>query len=166
MTSELEPVWKQFTETYDALREALAEVPDDRLAWEPCPAARSALAIVAHIARANRRYGSLVVGAGLPSAPPEQIPGRSRMLELLRESEDGVGEVFEQMTPKTLRRRCADDWAPLGPQVQGPLDALWFCHQIVRHTAYHLGQINYILLLLEGYSSDSPLIAPAAPSPE
>jgi hypothetical protein len=34
--------------------------------------------------------------------------------------------------------------------VLGPLDALWFCNQIVRHTAYHLGQINYILLLLEG----------------
>ena len=34
--------------------------------------------------------------------------------------------------------------------VQGPLDAMWFAQQIVRHSAYHLGQINYILLLLEG----------------
>src|SRR5438094_692003 len=99
MTNELESVWKQFAETYDALREALAEVPDDRLDWVPCPAATSALAIVAHVARANRRYGSMIVGAGLPSGPPEKISGRSRMLELLAESEGDVREVFEQISP-------------------------------------------------------------------
>jgi hypothetical protein len=42
---------------------------------------------------------------------------------------------------------------PLGPEVQGPLDAMWFAQQIVRHSAYHLGQINYILRLLEGESA-------------
>jgi hypothetical protein len=32
--------------------------------------------------------------------------------------------------------------------VAGPLDSLWFAHQMVRHTAYHLGQVNYLHLLL------------------
>ena len=150
MTRELEPVWKQFTETYDALREALAVVPDDRLAWKPGPAARSAGTIVAHIVGANRRYCSLAAGAGLPSRSLEEIPGRRGLLELLQESEEHVREVFERLSPEGLRRQCANDWSPLGPTVQGPLDGLWFCHQIVRHTAYHLGQINYILLLIEG----------------
>jgi uncharacterized damage-inducible protein DinB len=166
MTSELEPVWKQFAETYDALREALAEVPDDRLAWKACPTATSALAIVAHVVRANRRYSSLAAGAGLPTAPAEEIPGRERMLELLRDSQDQVREVFERLSPEELQRPCASDWSPLGPEVQGPLDALWFCHQIVRHTAYHLGQINYISLLLEGSGPDRPLTAPRSGSPE
>jgi len=150
MTPELEPVWKQFVETYDALRDALSEVPDDRLAWKPCPAATSALSIVAHIVRANRRYSSLAACADLPGDPPEEISGRPRLLELLGESERQVREGFEGLSRDDLSRRCADDWSPLGPAVTGPLDALWFCNQIVRHTAYHLGQINYLLLLLEG----------------
>lgn len=164
MTTELEPVWKQFAETYDALREALAEVRDDRLAWKPCPTATSALGIVAHVVRANRRYSSLAAGTGLPSAPPEELAGRDRMLDRLRESEEYVRGVFEQLSPDDLRRTCADDWNPLGPPVAGPLDALWFCHQIVRHTAYHLGQINYISLLVEGGGPDLP--SQAAGSPE
>jgi len=150
MTPELEPVRKQFEETYDALRGALAELPDDRLDWKPCPAATSPLAIVAHIIRANRRYSRLAAGADLPGGPPEQFPSRARMMERLSESEAQVRSVFEQLSSDDLKRTCAADWAPLGPEVAGPLDALWFCHQIVRHTAYHLGQINYLLLLLEG----------------
>jgi hypothetical protein len=45
----------------------------------------------------------------------------------------------------------------LGSRVQrcspaGPLDALWFAGQMVRHSVYHPGQINYILRLLKGAS--------------
>ena len=40
---------------------------------------------------------------------------------------------------------AADDWNPLGPDVNGPLDALWFLEQMSRHKAYHLGQLWYIL---------------------
>ena len=149
MTPQLEPVWKQFEETYNALRDALSQLPEDRLGWKPSAAATSALVIVAHIARANRRYSSLAAGAGLPGDPPEQIPGRPRMMELLAESQAQVRRVFEQLTTEDLQRVCAAEWFPLGTKVQGPLDALWFCNQIVRHSAYHLGQINYILLLLE-----------------
>ena len=61
MTSELEPVWKQFTETYDALRQALAEVPDDRLHWKPGPAATTAAQITQHIAGGNRRYAAMIL---------------------------------------------------------------------------------------------------------
>lgn len=150
MIPDLEPVWKQFEETYDALRAALAELPDERLGWKPCPTASMALGIVAHIIRANRRYSTLAAGGDIPAGAPEQFPGRAQMMERLAESEAYVRGVFEQLSADDLKRVCAEDWAPLGPEVAGPLDALWFCHQIVRHTAYHLGQINYILLLLEG----------------
>ena len=56
------------------------------------------------------------------------------------------------MTPERLRQIRADRWGPLGPEVPGPLDALWFALQMMRHSAYHLGQINVYLLLLEGES--------------
>ena len=153
MIRELEPAWKQFTETYDALRQALAEVPDDRLHWKPGPAATTAALITQHIARANRAYASTIDGSSFARPPYEEAPSRERLLELLAASEQRVQEVFEQLPAEDLRCKRADRWSPLGPEVQGPLDAMWFAQQMVRHSAYHLGQINYILLLIEGESS-------------
>jgi uncharacterized damage-inducible protein DinB len=150
MIAELEPVWKQFTETYDALRQALAEVPDDRLSWRPSPAATTAAHITQHIVRANRAYAAKIDDSTATHLPYEEQMSRERLLELLAVSEERVREVFEQLPAEDLRRTRADGRRALGPEVEGPLDALWFAHQIVRHSAYHLGQINYILLLLEG----------------
>jgi uncharacterized damage-inducible protein DinB len=149
--SELEPVWKQLGETYDALREALAEVPDERLAWRPGPAANTVALIVQHIARANIRYANMMERSdrGVPWEL-EESPGRQRLVERLDESERQVRETFERMTPEALRQTRADRWGPLGPEVRGPLDALWFAMQMVRHSAYHLGQINVYLLVWEG----------------
>jgi uncharacterized damage-inducible protein DinB len=150
MIPELEPVWKQFTETYDALRQALAELPDDRLHWKPGPQATTVAEIAQHIAGANGRYAAMIDGAPLIRGPLEEGVGRERLLELLAQSEARVQAVFEQLPAGDLHRKRADHWNPLGPEVQGPLDVLWFAGQIVRHSAYHLGQINYILRLLEG----------------
>lgn len=150
MISELEPVWKQFTETYDALRQALAEVPDDRLHWKPGPQATTVSEITQHIAGGNRRYAAMIDGIPLVRGPLEEGLGHARLLQLLAESEERVRSVFEALPAEDLHRKRADDWNPLGPEVEGPLDALWFGQQMVRHSAYHLGQINYILRLLEG----------------
>jgi uncharacterized damage-inducible protein DinB len=151
MIAELEPIGKQFTETYDALRQALAEVPDDRLHWQPGPAANSVATIVQHIAGANVRYaGMMLRGEPGERRKPEERPSREWLLERLEQSERQVRETFERMSPEALLLPRAERWGPLGPEVQGPLDALWFALQIVRHSAYHLGQINVYLLLLEG----------------
>jgi len=40
--------------------------------------------------------------------------------------------------------------------VAGPLDSIWFLEQMIRHKAYHLGQINYLDLML----TDGPPEAP------
>jgi uncharacterized damage-inducible protein DinB len=150
MISELEPIWQQFNETYDALRQALAEVPDDRLTWRPGPNANSVAGIVQHVAGANIAYAQVMAyGNRGPRREPVENPGRSGLCERLQESEQAVRETFERMTPEALRQPRADTWNPLGPEVDGPLDALWFALQIVRHSAYHLGQVNVYLLLLE-----------------
>lgn len=150
MTLELEPIWKQLGETYAALRQALAEVPDDRLTWRPGPKANSVAWMVQHIARANWRYAyRMEHGEQGPQLEIEETADRGQLLSSLEQSERRVREVFERMTPEALRKVCADRWGPLGPAVEGPLDALWFALQIVRHSAYHLGQVNVNLLLLE-----------------
>ncbi len=150
MIDTLQPIWKQFTETYEALRQALAEVPDDRLDWQPGPKANTVAGIVQHIARANCRYASMME-RGEPGElrSIEESPGRSRLLEQLADSESQVRETFERMSADRLFQVCAQRWNPLGPLVEGPLDALWFALQIGRHSAYHLGQVN-VYLLLEG----------------
>jgi uncharacterized damage-inducible protein DinB len=150
MIRELEPVWKQFGETYDALRQALAEVPDERLHWKPGPQATTVAGITQHITRGNRAYASMIDGRRDDRGAVEEAPDRARLLELIAESEARVRSVFDALPAEDLRRKRADHWGPLGPRVEGPLDALWFAQQIVRHSAYHLGQINYILRLLEG----------------
>jgi uncharacterized damage-inducible protein DinB len=149
MLPELEPVWKQFQETYAAVREALAVVPDDRLAWRPAAEATSVARITQHIARANLAYSNSI--EGLPRDRRWEIDenaGRELILQRLTESEERVRACLEGITANELRRSRAEEWAPLGPRVAGPLDALWFAQQMVRHSAYHLGQINYIHLLL------------------
>ena len=147
---ELEPVWKQFQETYDAIRQILGELPQDRLYWRPAPGATSAGVIVRHLANGNRRYAGMMESGEPGPRIPEVEYSREELLEWLERSEDRVKTVFEQATPELLKTARADDWSPLGPRVEGPLDALWFAHQMVRHSAYHLGQLNYISLLLDG----------------
>jgi hypothetical protein len=79
----------------------------------------------------------------------EAEPGLSReaVMERVNMSREHVRAVFDTLPPDRLHAPCADDWATLGPVVPGPLDALWFAYQMITHAAYHLGQINYIVLL-------------------
>lgn len=144
---QLEPVWKQFTETYDAIRQILGEIPDTLLHWQLGPEANSFGDITRHLANSNFRYASMMeLGAVVRDIPKQQYT-RTELLELLDRSQLRVREVFEAMSAETLRTTRADSWGPLGPEVEGPLDALWFAHQMVRHSSYHLGQLNYITLL-------------------
>lgn len=150
MLIELEPVWKQFQETYTVLRAAIAVVPDDRLAWQPSPEATSVALIAQHIARANENYANSMEGIRHRADwTLEEDAPRERILQRLDASEARVRACFEGMTAEPLRCVRADRWGPLsGPKATGPLDSLWFAHQMVRHSAYHLGQIHYIHLLL------------------
>jgi uncharacterized damage-inducible protein DinB len=149
MVTELEPIWKQFEETYAALRAALALVPDDRLSWQPAPDATPAGRIAQHIARANETYANFMEGVARRAGwELEENASRERIHQRLDAPEARVRACFEGMTAEQLGSVRADDWRPLGEPVTGPLDALWFAHQMVRHSAYHLGQINYIHLLL------------------
>jgi uncharacterized damage-inducible protein DinB len=150
MIPELGPIWKQLDETYEAIRQVLAEVSDERLSWRPGTRANSVAGIIQHLARANVRYASMI-DTGRPGPGIELIesPARELLLQRLEESQKRVQETFEQLTPAGLRQVRADGWRPLGLPVEGPLDSLWFAMQMVRHSAYHLGQMNVYVLMWE-----------------
>jgi uncharacterized damage-inducible protein DinB len=148
------PIRMQFGETCDALRQALAALPDERLLWQPAPEASSVATMLQDIARTSEVYAYLIEhGEWGPSTELEERPSRERLLERLTESERGVYEAFERMTPERLRQKRADRWWAFGKPAEGPLDALWFAMEIVRHASYHLGQINLYRSLLEGERS-------------
>ncbi|MES4792959.1 MAG: hypothetical protein C4321_08200, partial [Chloroflexota bacterium] len=157
MIAELEPIWKQLNETYESLRHALAHVPEERLNWQPGPTTNSVSVIVQHIVRANLRYASFLGGPdpGLQHrrredlATPEHA-GERRERARLDDSERSLKATLERVTPDALRAIHAGEWYPLDSHAVGPLDGFWFVLQMVRHSAYHLGQINLYLLLIEG----------------
>jgi len=151
MIDALKPVWKQFEETYRALRYSLAEVPDADLTWSPGGEAMSVARLIQHTASANINYVRHMEGSDRGRAwEYQEAPPRGWLVARLDESEQRVRDVFYAMTPESLARACADDWSPLSDSnpVEGPLDALWFALQAVRHTAYHLGQLNVYLLVM------------------
>jgi uncharacterized damage-inducible protein DinB len=155
MIPELEPVWKQFGETYDAVRQVLNQAPDERLTWRPGPKANTVARIIQHLASANIRYARMIEhGEPGPRLEPIENPARQLLLQRVEESEQRVRETFDQVTPESLREIRADGWGPLGLPVEGPLDCLWFAMQMVRHSAYHLGQLNVYLLMWEGEAAE------------
>lgn len=161
MLPNLEPVWKRCRETHAALLDCLNRFPDDRFTWRPAPAARTAAWIVAHIADGECLYAEMLN----PNAPPRPAiayPGSpaattGALVPSDRETALCVVElaftyaegVVSGATEADLVRIAADDWNPLGPDLQGPFDGLWFIEQMNRHKAYHLGQLWYLITLLE-----------------
>jgi hypothetical protein len=151
MLDELKPIWTQLSETYDALRCVLTELPEDRLTWAPGPNAETLVAIIQHTTLTNCRLAEEMEHRGRGERwEIGEASDRDRLLEWLERSQGRVQETFERITPQSLREPCADRWRPLGPELEGPFDALWFALNMVRHTAYHLGQVNLYAMLIEG----------------
>ena len=152
MIPELAHLWKRWDETHAALIDCLLQFPDDRFNWRPAPHATTAGQIVGHIAGAEGRYAQCILGE--PLERPEgtarfEIPDRAAAMAIAQLGADQALRAAESVTAEALRRTLADDWSPLGPRVEGPLDALWFFEQMVRHKAYHLGQLWYLSMMLE-----------------
>jgi uncharacterized damage-inducible protein DinB len=174
MLASLQPVWKRWRETHDALLDCLEQFPEDRLHWQPAPTATTAARILVHIARGETVYASLIDPAA--AGPPElsypggdeaaaaqrraelvaSVTGREAAGRLINAAADFATRVAEGLREEDLERVLADDWNPLGPPVEGPLTVCWFLEQMNRHKAYHLGQLWYISMLAEGEGGEQP----------
>jgi uncharacterized damage-inducible protein DinB len=168
MVPSLFPCWKRGQETHAALIDWLERFPEERLQWQPVPTASSAASILAHIARGETVYASLIDPQA--AAPPElgyprgdeavmarrraelaaSLTSRAAAVRLIETAAAFATRVAEGLSQADLERVLAADWNPLGPPVEGPLTARWFLEQMNRHKAYHLGQLWYISMLVEG----------------
>ena len=148
MIDSLEHVLKRWDETHDAIVDWLAQFPEERLTWSPGGAATSAGGILAHISRANHVYASMALGEAI-DRPVFHVTNREQAEQVIAKGDAAVRRALETLCEEDLSVVRADDWGPLGPLVSGPLDSLWFLEQMIRHSAYHLGQLWYLSLLLE-----------------
>lgn len=156
MVAALIPVWKRWEETHSALVDCLRQFPEERFSWKPAPAATTAAHIVTHIARAEILYAREINRAA-GAVPDSEAPGldygavtdRTSALNAAEAGAAFAAGVVERLSVEDLDRVLADDWNPLGPDVEGPLTTLWFVEQMIRHKAYHLGQLCYLSMLLE-----------------
>lgn len=147
MIPELNPVWKRWEETHAALLECLEQFPEDRFTWRPASKATTAGEIVLHIARAEMGYA--MRAAGQPGMRPDLVvTDRPSALATVALGAEHARRTADTLTADDLERVVAAEWHPLGPRVEGPLTALWFLEQMIRHKAYHLGQLWYLTLLL------------------
>lgn len=146
MIAELNHFWKRFLETQAALLEAIDRLPEGRWQWQPAETANPAARIVQHIANGEAFYVSTIRGDHERRVRWE-VADRVTAVEAVTSAAHLVGDLSEELSQADLNRVCAEDWNPLGPPVDGPLDVLWFLEQMIRHKAYHLGQLNYLIAM-------------------
>jgi len=152
MIPELIPALRQLEENYEALRISLDSVPDDKLGWSPGGDTNPISVIVQHIARGNLVYATMIGPTDQrPPWRPEPSISRQDLLGRLDNSLATSRDTLAGVTAENLRESRCDDWCPNCDEqlIQGPLDAEWFALQMARHTAYHLGQVNLYLRMLD-----------------
>lgn len=144
----LQPVYQRWDETQISLLDCLSQFPADRYRWHPGPKASCAGDILLHIARGETGYARMALGQ--PREPLEAaVADHASALAVLQTAADRARDAFERLTEADLEQVVAEVWHPLSTKVEGPMTPLWFLEQMIRHKAYHLGQLWYISLLLE-----------------
>ena len=149
MIPELRETWRRWDETHAALLDCLEQFPAQAFEWRPAPNATTASEIVIHIARAELGY-SLRVAGRVVERPEYRVRNRAEALEVVNAAADQASRIVDCLRIQDLGRVVAEEWYPLGPRVEGPLTVEWFIEQMVRHKAYHLGQLWYLSMMLEG----------------
>lgn len=145
------PVFRQLEETVDAVRIAIELAGPNRLGWRPSPDTPTFAEIVEHIANGNLAYATVIGPANVRRKwEYEPSPAKEWLLARLDESLTASRVAIEGVTADNIHDSRADDWNPNCEEqtIEGPLDALWFAMQMARHTAYHLGQLNFCLRLM------------------
>ncbi len=150
MLKVLEAIWQQIEETYEAIDISIGSA-GSRIGWKPDGDISTFAEIAQHIASANLSYCTVIGPENVRRIwQIEASPEIGVLLGRLKDSLSIVQNTFERVTLDNLHDCRCDDWSPNCDEqnIQGPLDTLWFALQILRHTAYHLGQLNSYLQLM------------------
>src|SRR5690349_12804921 len=140
MIPALRPIFRHLEETYEAVRISIESAGERGLGWTPSPDAPTFARITEHIASANHTYATVIGPADVRRTwEYDSSPTREWLLARLDESLATARQTIAGVTEENLYDSRADDWCPNcdEQEIQGPLDALWFAQQMVRHTAYH-----------------------------
>jgi uncharacterized damage-inducible protein DinB len=151
MIPTLIPIFQQLEETCDAVRISIDQAGESGFGWKPASNAKTFAEIAEHIASANLTYATFIGPADVKRTwVIDPSPTKEWLLARLDESLDTARQTIAGVTEENLHDSRCDDWCPNCDEqlIEGPLDALWFAQQMVRHTAYHLGQLNLYLRLM------------------
>jgi hypothetical protein len=142
----------------ECLMANLRSVPDEAWHWTPRGAERSIAAMVGHLAACKWMYDDHAFGAGrlkwddpagsLGSSIDEMQAGpeavsRQQVLDWLEDGHRRLREHVSELTDGDLLK-------PRHPP-EGPLrETRWIIANMVRHDAYHAGEINHVRALMQG----------------
>lgn len=142
---------RQLDETCEAVRISIDAAGAGRIAWKPAGNAPTFASIAQHIASGNLSYATVIGPNNVRRKwEVDSSPSMEWLVERLDESLATARRTLEGVTADNLHESRSDDWCPNCEEqvITGPLDALWFAMQMVRHTAYHLGQLNLYLRIM------------------
>jgi uncharacterized damage-inducible protein DinB len=151
MIETLLPVAGFLQETHEAIRISIDMAGEAGLAWKPAQNAHTFGEIVEHIASGNLSYATVIGPENVRRTwEIDPAPQKEWLLARLNESLETALRILDGVTEDILHIRREYDWNPNCEEqtIREPLDALWFAQQMVRHAAYHLGQINLYLRLM------------------
>lgn len=134
------------TSAMDMFLRNLGHVPEDKLTWSPCPTAKSALQIAAHVAGYSGGFAMVIREGAMPTKVEDFLaPINARI--------DAIQTV--QQAEEVLREGIADTLAALDTvrpdqfesSVETPIGTtpfLFFMTIPSTHLVLHTGQIDYL----------------------
>ncbi len=151
---ELEQFCAVLASTRQMLLEAIRAIPEEKLSWSPSPSASSVEAILRHLVAWETYFLSVIVkGDGRETERTRQKgTGRENLLRELEEIRARTLRVIQRLGPQDLD---APRRLPAGDSTIRQI-----LLRLLRHEHYHLGQINYIYLLLHPQATGEALPPP------
>lgn len=153
MIPELSTPAQQLRETFRLFQKAVGEVPETLLNQNFGGKTRSVAAIVGHVIAAQTRYETLVQnGIDGGEIPTVEFPivSHATLVDALEQSLAGGLRCLENVAASEVGKPLAQWWGVwVGGKEETALDVTWFAAQMVRHAAYHCGQIYVYALMLE-----------------
>ena len=146
-----ETIW-QMGQAFDMLFDSLKDLHDDDWAWVPPGGVRSIHAIIGHVVSCKIMYdnyafddGSLTWADPRFSAWQASAPGEgfspAALVEALREADLRLRRNVDELgDDEELRRPRAVNWG-------GRRETRWIISTLIRHDAFHAGEVNHIRAL-------------------
>ncbi|MDQ2687772.1 MAG: DinB family protein [Armatimonadota bacterium] len=148
-TTTVEQAKAEFLRAKEAITQALATTPDDRINWSSAPTARTPIECVAHAAFVVKGLHGVLNGQPLAASDPveadrglreweKQFHTRDAVLSLLEQNSADYVAWLDALTPERLASMVEM------PFNSGPAPMIVGLTLIPGHMNWHTAQVNYI----------------------